>query len=89
MALGRGAIRGPGLQNFDFSLFKNGSMLGEKIKVQFRFEAFNIFNRANFGSGFVRIFHSNGQPIPSVNTLSNFAMVTTSRQIQFGVKFVC
>ncbi len=40
-------LRGPGTANFDLSLFKN-TMLTERIRLQFRAEAFNAFNRAQF-----------------------------------------
>jgi len=43
----RGSIRGPGLQRWDISLFKN-TKVREGINVQFRAEAFNIFNHTNF-----------------------------------------
>jgi hypothetical protein len=43
----RGSIRGPGLQWWDISLFKN-TRLTENTKLQFRAEAFNIFNHTNF-----------------------------------------
>jgi hypothetical protein len=43
----RGSIRGPGLQRWDFSLFKN-TKVREGMSVQFRAEAFNIFNHTNF-----------------------------------------
>jgi hypothetical protein len=39
--------RGPGVQNFDFSLFKNTRIL-ERINLQLRWELFNAFNHANF-----------------------------------------
>jgi hypothetical protein len=38
-----GFIRSDGINNFDLSLFKN-VQLTEKVRVQFRFEAFNAFN---------------------------------------------
>jgi len=43
----RGAVRGPGLQRWDISLFKN-TKIGESTRLQFRAEAFNIFNHTNF-----------------------------------------
>ena len=41
-------LRGPGIANFDLSLFKNFSIL-ERLRAQFRFETFNAFNRVQFG----------------------------------------
>jgi hypothetical protein len=42
-------LRGPGLQNWDMSLFKNVS-IKEKIRVQLRLEAYNAFNHTEWGS---------------------------------------
>jgi hypothetical protein len=53
--VGRNTVIGPGVNTFDFSLFKNTS-LAEEVNLQFRAEFFNIFNRANFGSVEYRIF---------------------------------
>jgi hypothetical protein len=44
---GRNILRGPGMQVVNFSAFKNFA-LTEKLRFQFRCEAFNFFNRANF-----------------------------------------
>lgn len=41
--------RGPGLQNFDLSLVKKTGIT-ERVNLQLRFEFFNAFNRANFGT---------------------------------------
>ncbi len=42
-------LRGPGTDNFDISLFKNFQVL-ERYRMQFRAEAFNAFNRVQFGN---------------------------------------
>jgi hypothetical protein len=49
--LGRGALIGPNLRTFDLSAVKNNRLpwLGESGKLQLRVEAFNLFNRTNFG----------------------------------------
>ena len=47
--VGRNTLIGPGVNTFDFSLFKNFDV-GEDVEVQFRAEFFNIFNRTNFGA---------------------------------------
>ena len=41
-------VRGPGFTNVDFSLFKEFSLF-ESAKLQFRAEAFNLFNNHSFG----------------------------------------
>ena len=85
--LGHNTLRGSGLENFNFSLVKNHNLLAEKLKIQFRAEFFNLFNRANFGTALTTVFNSQGQPL-----LGNAALVpptaTTSRQIQFGMKLI-
>ena len=41
-------LRGAGINNFDFTLFKN-TAITEKVKLQFRAEVFNLTNRVQFG----------------------------------------
>ena len=82
--LGRGTYTGPGLANVDLSLFKRIAM-SEKMNLQFRAECFNIQNRANFGTPNA-IVSSNGIVSPSAGLISS--TVTTSRQIQFGLKLI-
>ena len=43
-----GALRGKGINNTDFSLFKN-SYLSERVNFQLRVEAFNVFNHTQPG----------------------------------------
>ncbi len=45
----RNSLRAPGISNLDFSLFKN-IQLGERVKLQPRLEAFNLFNHPRFGT---------------------------------------
>ena len=44
--LGRNTFTGPGYKNLDLSLIKE-TRLGEKLRVQGRFEVFNVFNTTN------------------------------------------
>jgi hypothetical protein len=85
--LGRNTLRAPTIQDFDFSLFKNHNLWGEKMKVQFRAEAFNLFNRANFGARVASLINGRGAYVPG-NAALKAPTVTTSRQIQFGTKLV-
>jgi len=84
--LGRNAQRGPGLEDFDFSLFKSGN-ISERLRVQFRAEFFNILNRSNLEATLVPAFNTQGNLIPG-NAALKPPTVTTSRQIQFGLKVI-
>ena len=82
---------GPGLQNFDFSLFKNTKIpkISETFNVQFRAEFFNILNRANFSPPpltNLQAFDATGVAVPGFGTITTTQ--TTSRQIQFALKVV-
>jgi hypothetical protein len=46
---GRNALRAPGAFNWDFGLIKTIPTV-ERVRLEFRFEAFNILNHANFGT---------------------------------------
>jgi hypothetical protein len=60
---GKGSLRGPGYFNWDMALSKAFPIHGDRIRIVFRAEYFNVFNRANFndpgvslsGSGFGQI----------------------------------
>jgi Carboxypeptidase regulatory-like domain/TonB dependent receptor-like, beta-barrel len=77
--LGRNTLRGPGFVDFDFSLFRNISLYQDRYKLQFRTEAFNALNHANYGAQTTLL--GSGQPLPPPT-------LTTSRQIQLGIKFI-
>jgi outer membrane receptor protein involved in Fe transport len=46
--LPRNFFRGPSYVNFDLALSKTTALVGERIKLEFRAEFFNLFNHANF-----------------------------------------
>ena len=52
--LGRGALHGPGLTQYDLTLHKKFTFK-ERLTSEFRFEAYNLFNRANFANPVVRL----------------------------------
>ena len=47
-SLGRNAFRGPGRSNLDLALAKRTSIINEKLDFEFRVEAYNIVNHAEF-----------------------------------------
>jgi len=84
---GRNVLEGPGFATFDLGLFKN-TQIGERLRVQFRAEAFNLLNRANFAiPDNLTVFVDDQGAVPG-----NFGRITrttsTSRQLQFGMKFI-
>ena len=82
--LGRNTLRGPGLQEYDFSILKNWS-IRERFRLQFRAEAFNLLNKANFQAPKTKIFDGSGNVISSGLQLTSPTQ-TSEREIQFGLK---
>ncbi len=79
--MARNAWNGPNYYNWDASLLKNFT-INERMRLQFRVEAFNVFNRTNF---FVGVFPGNG----NINS-ANFGRITSAfapRVVQFVGRF--
>jgi Carboxypeptidase regulatory-like domain len=87
---GRNSVRGPGLLDLDFSVFKNNYVrrISETFNAQFRAEIFNILNHPNFLSpaSSATVFNQDGTSIPGAGFINGTS--TTSRQIQFGLKVI-
>jgi hypothetical protein len=45
---GKYSVRGPGVDNYDMALAKRFPIAGEKRSLQFRWEAYNVFNHTQF-----------------------------------------
>ncbi|HJP95551.1 MAG TPA: TonB-dependent receptor, partial [Pyrinomonadaceae bacterium] len=75
---GRNILTGPGFQNVNASLLKN-TRLSERFNLQFRAEAFNLFNHPNFNlpDNFL------GSP-----TFGRITSARDPRHIQFGLKLL-
>ena len=87
----RGSLRGPAEYNVDASLFKNFS-LTEKSKLQFRVEAFNLFNTPEFSLPYAAVDQtgapaSSGTPMVPSLAGSITSTVHASREIQLALKF--
>jgi hypothetical protein len=85
--LQRNSLVGPGLVAVDLSLVKSFEVGGGR-SVQVRIEAFNVPNRPNFAvpSGSVSFTNAAGAVSPTWGRITS--TVTTSRQIQLGVKYL-
>ena len=86
---GRNELSGPGLATLDFSLVKSSRLPGsDRATLEFRAEAFNLLNKSNFASPLDNstIFNQDGTPADGAGVVDQTQ--TTSRQLQFGLKFL-
>jgi hypothetical protein len=74
---GKSHVRGPGVVNFDLSLFKRFA-IDEKRAIEFRSEFFNAFNNPHFANPNTSLGNSNFGRISGT--------VLTPREIQLGLK---
>jgi carboxypeptidase family protein/TonB-dependent receptor-like protein len=85
---GRGDFTGPDLRTLDLALAKQARWTALRNgTVEFRLEAFNVLNRANFGVPELRAFagQTDGEaPLATFGRITT--TVTAARQIQLGVK---
>jgi Carboxypeptidase regulatory-like domain/TonB dependent receptor len=87
--LGRNTFTGPRYYNTDLTLIKN-TRITERINVQFRAEAYNVFNRIQFDNPGTAgdTIASPGTFGQSLNTLSQPDGTTSARQIQLALKLI-
>lgn len=80
-------MRGPGLVNYDFSVFK-GFAISETKRVEFRTEFYNLTNTPHFN-----------QPASNFSTPASFGSITSTiaasgvagggeREVQFALRFL-
>jgi hypothetical protein len=75
---GRNVLTGPGYEDWDLGFFKNTGIT-ERVNTQFRFEAFDTFNRADFGN-----------PLSNMSG-AQFGAITSAdpgRTLQLSIKFI-
>jgi hypothetical protein len=88
---GRGEFEGPDLRTLDLSMTKSArwDRLGDGSRVEFRIEAFNVLNRANFAPPNLSVYAGAADvepPLPNFGRIRS--TVTSSRQIQLGMRVV-
>ena len=89
---GRGDFIGPNLRTLDLALTKRAGFdkLGSDGRLEFRIEAFNVLNRANFGPPALIAFAGNADNEPPLASFGRIrTTVTSARQIQVGVRANC
>jgi len=63
--------------------------ISEAFRIQFRAEAYNLFNHPQFGQPGNSMFSSTtGTPNSSAGVITTLAGNTAARQLQFGLKFL-
>jgi len=93
--LGRNTFYGPGFTNVDLALIKN-TKITERLNLQFRADAFDLFNHPNFGqpgptgaTGVV-ILPTTATALSSFSTITSTRFPTadsgSSRQLQLALK---
>lgn len=87
---GRNSLRGPGIQNLDFSLVKNTYVgANRRFNVQFRGEVFNVLDKTNFAvpdRTTAQIFNQALTRLAAAGRLN--ATSTTARQMQLAMKVI-
>ena len=78
---GRNILYGPGTNMINFAVHRNFPLaLSETSKIEFRFEAFNLFNRPHFGLPVLSIGNRNAGVIGGT--------AQDNRQLQFSLKLL-
>ncbi len=83
---GYNTLRGPGERRMDFSMFKNFNIT-ERVRMQFRWEAFNMTNTPWFGNPAGISFSNANQITPNGSRDGEIRSLTAPmRRMQFGLK---
>ncbi len=89
--LGRNSVVGPGFTDVDLGIIKN-TKLTERITVQFRADAFDLFNHPNYGQPGRVLSAVTGSTVPNLFRISSTRFPTgdsgSSRQLQLALKFI-
>lgn len=88
--LGRNALRGPGINNWDISLYKN-TRITERLSAQLRVETFNTFNHTQWSTVSGGINVPNPSTAVTKATAGSTGQVSATRDprnIQLGIKLL-
>jgi hypothetical protein len=86
---GLNILRGPGVVNLDLGLFREFSVK-ERIKIQFRAEAFNATNTPHFNNPGTNVSNATRSTDGTITRLNGYSEITTAandeRQFRFGLR---
>jgi hypothetical protein len=83
---GRDILRGPGVVNADLSIFRTFP-IKERLKLQFRAEAFNVTNTPHFNNPGTNVSNMRLNSDGTINNLGNFLSVTSARADERNFRF--
>ena len=83
--LGRNTLQGPNVFTADLAVLKDFPVTESK-RIEFRWEMFNLFNRANFDEPNFTVFLNATTRNPNAGKITNTR--TSSRQMQFALKYI-
>jgi len=89
--MGPNSLRGPGFWRSDVSIFKEFRLM-ERLKMEFKAEAFNLTNHARFNNPAGNVSSMNFNTDGSIKAVNNFLAITSApdlqeRQFRFGMRF--
>jgi hypothetical protein len=83
----RNNLRGPGFSNLDLGLGKTFPLVGERVNLKFRCDAFNALNHPNFGLPNVDITESSGVAFGTItHTVGSPSSDLNSRVLQGALR---
>ncbi len=86
---GRNSLIGPHFRQFDFSIFKN-TQLTERLKLELRFETYNLFNHPNFANPYLPLFIADAAQngfLPTGQSAGNYRLTSTG-DVGIGYPFL-
>jgi outer membrane receptor protein involved in Fe transport len=86
---GRNSLLGPHFRQFDFSVFKN-TQLTERLKLELRFESYNLLNHPNFANPYLPLFIADAAQngfLPTGQSNGNYRLTATG-DVGIGYPFL-
>lgn len=84
---GRNVFRGPRTNNWDLAVFKTIPLPAERLRLQFRAEAYNAFNHTQFSTVDTSAkFSADGKLITSSSTFGQVTAARANRRMQLALR---